>query len=363
MEQVMSPHQKILGLTFSGETRDWPDWSFRFEALAAQLGFLEVMTRTSSETDAAKKEAANKQAYYTIVSSMRGDGLRVVRRAKKGDGSEAWKILNSRYNSAAEARKDMLQAQLFDESRLLHDNDDVATFIDSLEDLRKQLEDIGVKIGTDAMMGRIKRALPSSYDPLLAALQLRRHATITELSPEEREAAKEKVYEEVIDEIKLFGEERRIRVTHRNEVAMRTNTLRTKSVGRPSGRFPNNDKLSWAIRRIHDYDTAIRRIRTDTPYPTEHSIFVMTLGSKILYTCFTVSAMPPRSTAHIERHFNITGDSSQHNLLAKCKYCESTFSCSSSRLIFHIACLPGNGIKPCPTVSPLRSWQLSLRKS
>ena len=78
----------------------------------------------------------------------------------------------------------------------------------------------------------------------------------------------------------------------------------------------------------------------------------MTLGSKILYTCFTVSAMPPRSTAHIERHFNITGDSSQHNLLAKCKYCESTFSCSSSRLIFHIACLPGNGIKPCPTVSP-----------
>ena len=115
-QQVMSP---LTTIQFSGEPKDWPDWSFRYEALAAQLGFLDVMIGTSTEEDANKKSAMSKQAYYSLVTCMKGDGLRVIKRAKKGDGADAWKILRERFNSAAESRKDMLQAQLYDESRVL----------------------------------------------------------------------------------------------------------------------------------------------------------------------------------------------------------------------------------------------------
>ena len=60
-QQVMSP-QGVYTVPFSGEPKDWPDWSFRFEALAAQLGFLDLITGKSAKLDD-KYDQLNKKAY------------------------------------------------------------------------------------------------------------------------------------------------------------------------------------------------------------------------------------------------------------------------------------------------------------
>ena len=67
----MSPRTHVL--PFSGEPKDWPNWSFRFEALAAQLGLLDEIEVSSPEQDATKKALTSRQAYYILVSSMKGE--------------------------------------------------------------------------------------------------------------------------------------------------------------------------------------------------------------------------------------------------------------------------------------------------
>lgn len=75
-------------------------------------------------------------------------------------------------------------------------------YIDTLEDIRRQLEDVGVIVEGEMLLGRIKRSLPPSFRPLLAALQLQRSYV-----------ASGNEYTYVIDEIKLWCQQTRMAST------------------------------------------------------------------------------------------------------------------------------------------------------
>ena len=217
--QVMSPHGASEVITgggrrlpvFSGRDEDWGEWSFKFEAVAAQVdGLLKAMDQgAETETDGDTNEALaklSKRLYYDLAACMKGDGIRVMRRAPKGDGIKAWSELQSKYASNAGARKAMLMARLYEEARP-QTEEDVERYIDTLEDIRRQLEDIGVIVEGEMLLGRIKRSLPSSFRPLLAALQLQRSYV-----------ASGNEYTYVIDEIKLWCQQTKMDRSERRDL-------------------------------------------------------------------------------------------------------------------------------------------------
>ena len=206
-QQVMSPQRGLDGVTarrlptFSGSVENWSVWCFKFEAVAAQDdGLLQLMDMDFESTIFKKKlkeidpdHRISRRLYFDLAACMDGDGIRVMRRADKGDGFRAWHELKSKYASNAEARKAMLTTRLYEDQRP-HTEEQVETYIDELEDVRRQLDDIGVKVDDAMILGRIKRSLPETFRPLLAALQLQRKS--------HQDSTDE--YRMVIDEIKLW---------------------------------------------------------------------------------------------------------------------------------------------------------------
>ena len=174
-------------IIFSGKDDDFPEWSFRFKALLGQQGLLEQLQK---KTD----DRAVQQVYFRIVTSVQGDAVRVVRRVKEGDGVAAWQALVERYASNAGIRKDRLRSRLFARDNVLKPGERVDVFLDRVDDLRKQLSDIGEDYPDHIILGIITRGLPwTDYGPLLANLQLRMSGS-------------EMTFNQTLDHIRLFGE-------------------------------------------------------------------------------------------------------------------------------------------------------------
>jgi len=117
-------------------------------------------------------------------------------------------------------------ARIYEEVRPATE-DEVERYIDDLEDIRRQLEDVGVCVEGEMLLGRIKRSLPPSFRPLLAALQLQRSYV-----------SSGNEYSYVVDEIKLWCQQTKMeaitadRQYERGERQASQTALRTTTTGR-----------------------------------------------------------------------------------------------------------------------------------
>ncbi len=166
-------------------------------------GMLELLELVPEQDDFESQLASmdpdgkvSKRLFYELAGCVQGDAIRAMRRVTKGDGVAAWAELRSKYASSAETRKAMLIARLY-QDRIVKNETDVQNYIDEVEDIRRQLSDAGVEIDDAMVLGRIKRSLPPSFRPLLAALQLHRKDSTS-------------TYTTTIDEIKLWCQQVRV---------------------------------------------------------------------------------------------------------------------------------------------------------
>lgn len=200
---------KLRVIPFSGKAQDWATWKFKNEALMAKLGLLKYMTEDKQGNAEAKKlwEEKQPEVYYHLVASCDGEAISVLRGAEKGQGREAWKLLEARYNPKTETRKATLQNELFSMSNMRED-ETIDTYIDRIEDLKRQLEDTGVEVNDELIKGVIKRGLPVHYEPMIAVLQMQENLTLQEMS----------------NQLRVFGQEQQVRRSHQREISMQTQT-------------------------------------------------------------------------------------------------------------------------------------------
>ncbi len=204
-------------IPFNGEPGEWSNWSFKYKALAAQLGFLNVIISPHEESvadptedtaageiskdldtkavvsteDKAKKSTA---LYYNLVTSVEGEALRIIKSVSIGDGKAAWTALENHYQANNEIRKAQLQGQLFDPHNVLKEGGDAGRYLDHIEDLRRSLADIGLVVPDDLLIGIIKRGLPRSFESLMAVLCY---------------GDQVKSYKEIVKTIRLYADDRK----------------------------------------------------------------------------------------------------------------------------------------------------------
>ena len=158
----------IRTVVFSGKEQDWAEWSFRFKALLAQQGLL-------AEISSSKDDAKNAALYYKIASSILGEAITIVRRAKEGDGSRAWKALRDRYEASTQIKKDQLYQRLFSRDLAMKSNERLELFVDRVLEIQRQLLNSGEKVSEDIIMGVIKQGLSwKDYGAVMSTMQLQR---------------------------------------------------------------------------------------------------------------------------------------------------------------------------------------------
>ena len=159
----------IRTVVFSGKESDWPEWKFRFTALLAQQGLLSLIKTSDGSPD----ESKNAALYYKIASSIIGEAINVVRRAKEGDGMQAWKELMRRYEAKSAIRKEQLLLRLFSRDLGIKADEHINAYIDRVLELRRQLDDVGEQLSDEVILGVIKHGLPwGEYGAVLTSLQL-----------------------------------------------------------------------------------------------------------------------------------------------------------------------------------------------
>lgn len=165
--------KSVKTVVFSGELEEWPLWEFTYLALADQLGFLNLLedAEADEEEDAARRKTLERQAYSHLVTSVKGDALRILRRIERGDVKAAWKALKEHYSSNNDVRKTILQEKLFSIKRVHLGA--VSSFLDEVEEIVAQLGDIEVVIPEDVVWGCIHRGLhdQSEYASVLTLIQ------------------------------------------------------------------------------------------------------------------------------------------------------------------------------------------------
>ena len=118
--------------------------------MAHQLGFSDDLLPQDfdDDDDAARAEVLRKrqaEVYSILILHLEGDAFRCARKAKEGDGAGAWTRLTEKYASSNGARKTTLQRKLFNMPQL-SDAVDIESALNDMDDLRVQLEQIGVDI-------------------------------------------------------------------------------------------------------------------------------------------------------------------------------------------------------------------------
>ena len=91
-------------VAFKGTEREWPEWSFKFEAWAALLGMERLMQIACSQEhpisldgERAEVVAQAKTLYYVLVQVCEGRALGVVKSAPVCNGLETWRLLKREF--------------------------------------------------------------------------------------------------------------------------------------------------------------------------------------------------------------------------------------------------------------------------
>ena len=95
--------------TFTGEHKDWPEWSFQFtthvgSANTKPSGALRwaAMEETHITAESVKTqdfEVQNPQLYHALAHLCKGSALMTVKNTEINSGLEAWRGLNATYDS------------------------------------------------------------------------------------------------------------------------------------------------------------------------------------------------------------------------------------------------------------------------
>ena len=105
-------------------------------------------------------ESRNAALYYKIASSLVGEAISVVRRAKEGDGIRAWKELTKRYEAKSAIRKEQLLLRLFSKELGIKADEGMNVYIDRVLELRRQLDAVDNQLSDEVILGVIKHGLP-----------------------------------------------------------------------------------------------------------------------------------------------------------------------------------------------------------
>ena len=101
--------------TFTGEHKDWPEWSFQFTAYmgSANPKSIEALRWAAMEEDKIRVAAEVKQSFeehnpqlhLALALLCKGSALVTVKNTEVNNGLEAWRGLNATYDSHIKGRQ------------------------------------------------------------------------------------------------------------------------------------------------------------------------------------------------------------------------------------------------------------------
>ena len=131
--------------TFSGRDREWSEWSFIFESVAAMANRETVME--SAFTGSAEKPIADltpemklgaKRLYYFLVNTVQGKALTLVRSAEKHHDIAAGKRIKSEYQPDAAGRHTAMFMGIMQPG---WDSRNPANFLDQLTEWERRIQE------------------------------------------------------------------------------------------------------------------------------------------------------------------------------------------------------------------------------
>ena len=173
---------------------NYANWKFKVKMILIKEDLWDVVNETvaegSDEADIAKKK---RKALATICLLV-GDG-QLVHVKDVEDPSRAWKALETYFERSTLGNRLFLRKKFLGMKFL--DNQNMESHINSLIMLGEQLKAAGEKLNDSDIVATLLSSLPSTYDPLITALEARDEADLTlefvkgRLLHEERRKGKE----------------------------------------------------------------------------------------------------------------------------------------------------------------------------
>lgn len=151
---------KLTVSKFDGH--DFAVWKFQMMDFLEYHGLLEIVegTKTRPETgDTAQWDKSDKKARFYIGLSLESTQIRQVMNLKTS--AQMWSRLESLYELKNATSKHLLLQKFFEYK--MEDNTSVAQHVANIEEMAKQLEDLGHKQDETTLITKVLHSLPSSF--------------------------------------------------------------------------------------------------------------------------------------------------------------------------------------------------------
>jgi hypothetical protein len=163
---------------FSGLDEAWPKWSARFKAHMKPMGLRGILSGTiprpqEEGNQQTEYDFQNSTIYSHLIGACDGEAFACVNEVPNENGAQAWKELETKYQSASETRKTNLRNELFGLEKKHHKINEVKDFILKVQTLKAELQEIGEKVDEAQILAVIEGGLPKEYLPLITAMKQR----------------------------------------------------------------------------------------------------------------------------------------------------------------------------------------------
>ena len=148
--------------TFTGERKDWLEWSFQFIACmrSANPKSIEALRRAAMVVKQSFEEH-NHQLYLALALLCRGSALVTVKNTEVNNGLEAWRGLNATYDSNSKGRQRVRMQYLLQPKRA----ESILQTTETVErwecDVREYEQRFGKTLDEDVKIGVIFALAPS----------------------------------------------------------------------------------------------------------------------------------------------------------------------------------------------------------
>lgn len=200
MTEESSEMKSVRVLAFSGKAEDWDEWSTKFETIASQRGYYDVMTGktpcpkaslsidektpngtayviTSEDKRNELKEArkANTEGYRDLTLSTTTMAFKIVKSSKTedlpaGDLKLAWANLKAEWEPTTTGARVNLVKELV-KYKLENVKYNITDWLTNLDLLRVRLLDMKHNISDEYLITHILANLPAEYNEKVSALQ------------------------------------------------------------------------------------------------------------------------------------------------------------------------------------------------
>jgi hypothetical protein len=162
---------KVSTITFTGREEDWPEFKFKFLSQMTQLKLKQFLVSEDDEVVSHDRyNDAQQMIFSHLVTCCKGDALRRLRQVGEDHprcATAAWKALSEKYAPKTQVRVALLTEKLLFKTYNKHEGGDVEKYLESIMDLKVQLEDIGASVPESIVLAAISRGLPAEYDNIL----------------------------------------------------------------------------------------------------------------------------------------------------------------------------------------------------